>query len=117
MGEKNALLSWNEILPVFRENITDPFDNVTDPCDIQSSKRSKTMTSLNAADLQTYSAREVASLADLDFYAVRNEGERRQTAAEKKIAKLQKQLAKAQAEMKEAGMILEAAFAEQRRAA
>jgi hypothetical protein len=72
---------------------------------------------LNATDLQTYTAREVASLADVDVYAVRAEGERRQTAAEKKLARLQKQIAKAQAEMKEAGMILEAAFNEMRRAA
>ena len=72
---------------------------------------------LNAADLAKYTAAEVASLADVDFYAVRDEGFRRQTAAEKKLAKLQKQLAAAQREMAEAAAIIEAAFAEQRKAA
>lgn len=72
---------------------------------------------LNAADLAKMTAREVADLADVDFYAVRNEGFRRQTAAEKKIAKLQKQLAAAKVEMTEAGTIIEAAFREQARAA
>lgn len=72
---------------------------------------------LNATDLQNYTAEQVASLADVDFYAVRDEGFRRQTAAEKKLARLQKQIAKAQAEMKEAAMIIEAALAEQNKAA
>lgn len=75
------------------------------------------MTNLSATDLQTYSASQVASLADLDFYAVRNEGFRRQSAAEKKLARLQKQIAAAQREMAEAGEIIEAALAQQRRAA
>ena len=75
------------------------------------------MTNLNAADLAKMTSYEVAGLADLDFYAVRDEGFRRQTAAEKKIAKLQKQLAAAQAELAAAGTIIEAAFREQRRAA
>lgn len=39
---------------------------------------------LNATDLQTYTAQQVASLADVDVYAVRSEGERRQAAAAKK---------------------------------
>ena len=72
---------------------------------------------LNPTDLAKYTATEVANLADVDFYAVRNEGFRRQSAAEKKIAKLQKQIAAAQREMAEAALIIEAAFAEQRRAA
>jgi hypothetical protein len=72
---------------------------------------------LNATDLQTYTAAQVASLADVDFHAVRDEGFRRQTAAEKKIAKLRKQLAAAEREVAEAAMIIEAAFTEDRRAA
>lgn len=68
------------------------------------------MTNLNPADLQKMTAHEVANLADLDFHSVRDEGFRRQSAAEKKIARLQKQLTKAQAEMKEAAIILTAAF-------
>jgi protein-disulfide isomerase len=72
---------------------------------------------LNAADLAKMTAREVADLADVDFYAVRDKGFRRQNAAEKKIAKLQKQLAAAKAKMTEAGVIIEAAFREQSRAA
>ena len=75
------------------------------------------MDNLNAADLQKMTANEVAGLADLDFYAVRDEGFRRQAAAEKKIAKLQRQMAAAQAEMAAAGMIISAALAEQALAA
>lgn len=71
------------------------------------------MTSLNANDLMKMKATEVADLADVDFYAVRDEGFRRQTAAEAKIAKLQKQIAKAQAEMAEAALIITAALTEQ----
>lgn len=67
---------------------------------------------LNAADLATYTAVQVASLADVDVYAVRAEGERRQNAAEKKIASLMKQLSKAQAMMAEGEVILNAAHAE-----
>ena len=37
---------------------------------------------LNARDLQTYTAAQVASLADVDVYSVRDEGARRQAAAE-----------------------------------
>ena len=54
---------------------------------------------LNASDLATYSAAQVASLADIDAYAVRDEGFRRQTAAEKKIERLTKQLAAARREL------------------
>jgi hypothetical protein len=75
------------------------------------------MTNLNAADLQKMTASEVASLADLDFYAVRDEGFRRQAAAEAKLAKIRKQLANAEREMAEAGAIITAALSEQRRAA
>ena len=67
---------------------------------------------LNAADLATYTASQVASLADVDVYAVRAEGERRQNAAEKKIASLMKQLARAQAMMAEGEVILNAAHRE-----
>ena len=48
---------------------------------------------------------------------MRDEGFRRQTAAEKKIAKIRKQLAAAEREMAEAGLIITAAFNEQKRAA
>lgn len=72
------------------------------------------MTSQELAKMTAY---EVANLADLDFYAVRDEGFRRQAAAEKKLDRLQKQIAKAQAEMAEATSIIEAAFVEQRKAA
>lgn len=75
------------------------------------------MENLNPADLAKMTAFEVANLADLDYYAVRDEGFRRQALAEKKLAKLQKQMAAAQKEMAEAGRIIEAAFKEQRRAA
>lgn len=75
------------------------------------------MTNLNATDLQKMTAAEVAGLADLDFYAVRDEGFRRQAAAEAKLAKLRKQLAAAEREMSEAGSIITAAFNEQQRAA
>jgi hypothetical protein len=64
---------------------------------------------LNSSDLATYSADQVASLADVDVYAVRAEGERRQNAAEKKIASLLMQLGKARAMMSDGGTILNAA--------
>lgn len=54
---------------------------------------------LNAKDLATYTAQQVASLADVDAYAVRDEGFRRQTAAEKKIAQLTSQLAAARRDL------------------
>ncbi len=76
-----------------------------------------TTTALNAADLQKMTAREVSNLADLDFYAVRDEGFRRQAIAEAKVARLQKQIEKARKEMEEAGQIITAALAEQTRAA
>ena len=71
------------------------------------------MTSLNPTDLQKMPANEVANLADLDFYAVRDEGFRRQDIAEAKVARLQKQIAKARAEMAEAAVIITAALREQ----
>ena len=71
------------------------------------------MTNLNPTDLQKMTANEVANLADLDFYAVRDEGFRRQDIAEAKVARLQKQIAKARAEMSEAAVIITAALREQ----
>ncbi len=76
-----------------------------------------TTTALNAADLQKMTAREVSNLADLDFYAVRDEGFRRQAIAEAKVARLQKQIEKARKEMEEACQIITAALNEQNRAA
>ena len=67
---------------------------------------------LNPADLALYTAAQVASLADVDVYAVRAEGERRQNQAEKKIASLMKQLAKARELMEEGETILDAEFAQ-----
>lgn len=75
------------------------------------------MTNLNPTDLQKMSAYEVAGLADLDAYAVRDEGFRRQAAAEKKLARLQRQIEAAKREMGDAGKIIEAAFLELGRAA
>lgn len=75
------------------------------------------MANLNATDLQKMTAYEVAGLADLDSYAVRDEGFRRQSAAEKKLARLQKQIEAAKREMADAGKIIEAAFRELERAA
>jgi hypothetical protein len=68
---------------------------------------------LNASDLMTYTATQVASLADVDVHAVLAEGFRRQTAAEKKIARLVKQLAAARAELADSAQIIEAGFREQ----
>lgn len=65
---------------------------------------------LNASDLQTYTAQQVASLADVDRWSVQAEGFRRQTAAEKKMAKARKMLEAAQREMAESHTIIEAAF-------
>ena len=67
---------------------------------------------LNAKDLQTYTAHQVVSLVDVDVYAVRAEGHRRQDAAGKKMDRLRKQLAAAQREMMDGEVILNAAFAE-----
>jgi hypothetical protein len=75
------------------------------------------MTSLNAADLQKMTSYEVANLADLDPWTVRDEGFRRQAAAEKKLAKLAKQIEAAKREMTEAARIINAALSEQARAA
>ena len=72
----------------------------------------ETTTALTASDLKTYSAREVASLADLDKWAVRDEGFRRQELAEKKLAKLRKQIAATELEMIEAHLIINAANAQ-----
>ncbi len=72
---------------------------------------------LNPADLQKMTAYEVANLADIDYYAVRDEGYRRQTAAETKLARLQKQIAQAHAEMTDAAKIINAALTEQERTA
>jgi aminoglycoside phosphotransferase (APT) family kinase protein len=72
---------------------------------------------LNSADLATYTAQQVASLADVDRWAVKSEGFRRQTAAERKIARLTKQLKAARKELAESASIIEAAFAEEGRAA
>ncbi len=61
---------------------------------------------LNPTDLSKMTAHEVANLADLDWHAVRDEGFRRQQAAEAKLARLQKQIAKAQTEMADAAIII-----------
>lgn len=68
---------------------------------------------LNSDDLKKMSAYEVANLADVDYFAVRKEGERRQSAAEKKIERIKKQLAAAQREMEESHKIINAALREQ----
>lgn len=68
------------------------------------------MANLNPADLQTYTAAQVASLADVDVYAVRDEGFRRQTAAEKKLARALKAVEAAKREMAESAIIITAAF-------
>jgi len=73
------------------------------------------MRSLNPADLIKMTAYEVANLADIDVYAVRDEGFRRQTVVEKKLMKLQKQMAAAMIEMAQAQEIITAAFKEQNR--
>jgi hypothetical protein len=70
------------------------------------------MTNLSSQDLAKYSATEVASLADVDVYAVRAEGERRQAAAQKRIASLCKQIAKEEANLTGSHIIMKAAFAE-----
>lgn len=67
---------------------------------------------LNAADLKTYKAAEVMNLADVDAHAVRDEGFRRQAAAEAKIAKLEKQLAAAKADLAASHRIITSALAE-----
>ena len=69
------------------------------------------MATLNADDLKTYTAQQVASLADVDFHSVRDEGFRRQSAAEKKLGKLRKQIAAAERELEESATIINAAFA------
>ncbi len=64
---------------------------------------------LNPVELAKYSAQEVASLADVDIHAVRDEGFRRHAVAVKKLASLQRQMAKVQAELAAAEMIVNAA--------
>jgi hypothetical protein len=71
---------------------------------------------LNASDLQTYTAQQVASLADVDRWEVKAEGFRRQAAAERKIARLTKQIEAARKELAESAIIIQAAFAEEARA-
>ena len=71
---------------------------------------------MTAAELTTFTARELASVVDLDVYAVRAEAERRQIAAEKAMAKAQKAMDKARAALAEAVMVGEAVFAEMARA-
>lgn len=68
-----------------------------------------TNTGLNAADLATYTADQVASLADLDPWAVRDEAYRRNTAACKALERAKKALAKAEREIAESVVILDAA--------
>ena len=70
------------------------------------------MTDLNPTDLAHMATWEVANLADLDPYAVRDEGFRRQAAAEKKLARLQKQIEAAKAEMAGAAIVINAALRE-----
>lgn len=67
-------------------------------------------TTLNPSDLQKYTAHEVASLVDVDSYAVRDEGQRRQDAADKKISKLKKQMEAAIKELADSHLILNAFF-------
>lgn len=70
------------------------------------------MTNLSAKDLATYTASQVASLADVDAYAVRDEGFRRQAAAEKKLAKALKAADEARQALTQSGTIIKAALAE-----
>jgi len=65
---------------------------------------------LNATDLKTYTAQQVASLVDVDLYAVRAEGHRRQDVAGKKLDRLRKQIAAAQREIADGELILNASF-------
>lgn len=75
--------------------------------------------SLSQTDLMTYSAKQVASLADVDAHAVRDEGFRRQDVyqdeverIEAQIARLKLKLESARAKRDGAQTIIEAAFAE-----
>lgn len=72
-------------------------------------------TELNPSDLAKYSAQEVTSLADVDMYAVRDEGYRRHAVAVRKLTSLQKQMAKVQSAIAEAEMIVAAADKEARK--
>ena len=70
---------------------------------------------MNATDLKSYTAQQVASLVDTDLHAVRDEGHRRQDVAGKKIERLHKQLAAAHREMDDGENILIAAFGKMQR--
>ena len=82
------------------------------------------MLELSPADLATYSAHQVATLADVDVAAVLREGHRRQEEEAKALAKAEKALARAQAAVAAAkcglelsAIIIKAAHAEERRQA
>lgn len=64
---------------------------------------------LDASDLATYTADQVAALADVDFSAVEAEGARRQRESEKIFARIAKLAAKAQALRLEGEQIILAA--------
>ena len=99
----SVLLGWFDFLFFFENNAGQ------NPSAWDTFLGMETTTALNPSDLKTYSAREVAGLADLDKWAVRDEGIRRMELAEKKLAKLRKQLAAAEAELNEANDIIRAA--------
>lgn len=65
---------------------------------------------LNARDLKTYTAAQVASLADVDYGAVETEGARRQEAADRKRQRALKMMAEAAREMDDGAKIIEAAM-------
>ena len=60
-------------------------------------------------------AREVASFVDVDVYGCRAEGERRQIAAEKALAKALRAVEKARREIHDSALIIEACFAQQQK--
>ena len=72
---------------------------------------------MTSTEIQKLNAYECIGMADLDAHLVRDEGFRRQTVAEKKLARLMKQVAAAKKEMAEAGMIAAAGMAELAKAA
>ena len=63
---------------------------------------------LNPSDLKTYTAEQVASLVNVDNYAIRTEGYRRQDVAERKMTRLRNQLETAQREMADSQFIINA---------
>ncbi len=69
-------------------------------------------TTLNPADLMKLTNGEVRGLADIDCWAVRNEGFRRHEIAAKKIIRLEKALHKARLEAAEAELIVKASLAQ-----